>query len=312
MKKDRVIYLENHIASCDAPAVLRRLQRRSQRWRFALLLLCAGLCATPGLSANVDSARYNEYEIKAAFIYNFLKFVEWPQDQMTRNSGQIVVGIIGEDPFGQAFDVFKDKKVDERNVVVRRFESLTQLVDAVEKDKKLLEKKFTALRTPHFLSRDTGGNFTLRPLDEFEEVNSAPDAATRAKRIDELKKRGLILVDPSKIENFKALAATIAAERMDTLRKCHLLFISRSEKKDVGKILYLVQNQGVVTVADWPGFLQAGGLINFVVDENKIRFEINLTGAERARVQIRSQLLRLARKVFKNGAEVTGSAQEAG
>ena len=92
---------------------------------------------------------------------------------------------------------------------------------------------------------------------------------------------------------------------METLNRCHLLFICPSEKKTANEIIDLVKNQGVLTVADTQEFLDAGGIVNFVIEDNKVRFYINLTASEKAGLKIRSQLLRLARKVVKDGADVT-------
>ncbi len=46
------------------------------------------------------------------------------------------------------------------------------------------------------------------------------------------------------------------------------------------------------------GFLESGGIINFVMEEKKVRFEINMTAAKSAKLKIRSQLLRLAKRVI--------------
>ena len=96
---------------------------------------------------------------------------------------------------------------------------------------------------------------------------------------------------------------------MDTLKKCHLLFICQSERKNTREIIDLLKNNGVLTVADTQGFLEDGGIVNFVIEDNKVRFDINLTASEKAGLKIRSQLLRLAKKVIKDGSEVTGLSE---
>ncbi len=50
-------------------------------------------------------------------------------------------------------------------------------------------------------------------------------------------------------------------------------------------------------------FLESGGIINFLMEEKKVRFEVNITAAERAKVEIRSKLLRLAKRVVKEDKE---------
>jgi hypothetical protein len=80
-----------------------------------LLVLCVclglGLIVTPMAHADTSSAKYKEYEVKAAFIFNFLKFIDWPEEKTAANNNKIIIGIIGEDPFGQATDVLKGKSV---------------------------------------------------------------------------------------------------------------------------------------------------------------------------------------------------------
>ena len=93
--------------------------------------------------------------------------------------------------------------------------------------------------------------------------------------------------------------------KLDQLDKCHLLFVSRSEEKNLPEILAKIKNWNTLTVSDMEGFAQSGGVINFVTVEKKIRFEINLDAAERADLKISSKLLRLAKivKDKETGAE---------
>jgi hypothetical protein len=252
------------------------------------------------------SAQYKEYEVKAAFMYNFLKFIDWPEEKMASNGNQIIIGIIGQDPFGSAADILKDKKVEDRDVVIKRFDGFQQLKEAAEKDKAELTDKIKALSKSQIVYRDNDGKIVIKPADEFSELKSITDGAAREKKIEELKKRGFLLADPSKSEDIKTIIETIANGQMGILKKCHLLFICPSEKKTVSEIIDFVKNQGVLTVADTQEFLEAGGIVNFVIEDNKVRFDINLTASEKAGLKIRSQLLRLAKKVIKDGAEVTG------
>ncbi|HEX3130711.1 MAG TPA: YfiR family protein, partial [Thermoanaerobaculia bacterium] len=84
-------------------------------------------------------------------------------------------------------------------------------------------------------------------------------------------------------------------DSLDDLRDCHVLFVSRSERGRLPEVLAQVQGEPVLTVGDTDGFLKAGGIINFVLDENKVRFQINPEAAERSRLKISSKLLRLAK-----------------
>jgi hypothetical protein len=271
-----------------------------------ILVLLTCLLAADAYPAEPKSAQYKEYEVKAAFMYNFLKFVDWPEDKMASSGNQIIIGIIGQDPFGSAADILKDKKVEERNVVLKRIDSLQQLKDAAEKDKAELTEKLKALTKSHIIYRDNDSKIVIKPADEFPELKNITDAAARAAKIEELKKQGYLLADPSKTADIKTIAETIANGQIDTLKKCHLLFICQSERKNTKEILDILNNNGVLTVADTQGFLDDGGIVNFIIEDNKVRFDINLTASEKAGLKIRSQLLRLAKKVIKNGVEVTG------
>ncbi len=204
----------------------------------ALVLL--GCLMTPGANASSSSSQYKEYEVKAAFIYNFLKFVDWPEEKMKGNDKQIIIGIIGEDPFGSAADVFKNKKVEDREVVLKYFEGLEQIRKMPEKER---------------------------------------------------------------------------AANEESLKACHLLFICQSEQKQTREIIDLVSKDNVLTVGDTEDFIKSGGTIDLFIEDNKIRFSINLTAAEKSGLKIRSQLLRLAKQVYKDdseGAEADADDKEGG
>jgi hypothetical protein len=83
---------------------------------------------------------------------------------------------------------------------------------------------------------------------------------------------------------------------------CRILFISSSEQNQLKEILAALDNTSVLTVSDTPQFTRRGGMIQFVVEANKVRFEVNLTSAERAGLTLSSQLLKVAINV-KRGAQ---------
>ncbi|MFN7139240.1 MAG: YfiR family protein [Limisphaerales bacterium] len=63
------------------------------------------------------------YDVKAAFIYNFLKFVEWPPESFTTDETPYVVGVLGRDPFGGALErTMRGKLVNNRRIVVVRLD----------------------------------------------------------------------------------------------------------------------------------------------------------------------------------------------
>jgi hypothetical protein len=78
---------------------------------------------------------------------------------------------------------------------------------------------------------------------------------------------------------------------------CHLLFISRSEQARLGTILNGLAQRPVLTVGELERFGQRGGMINFVMEKNKVGFEINPEAAKAARLNLSSRLLGLARIV---------------
>jgi hypothetical protein len=165
-----------------------------------------------------------EYKIKAAFLYNFIQFVDWPDEKIAGQNDPIILGIIGKDPFGDSFEPIKNKQIKGRDSLVNRFESMEKLKESDDKGKSAIE----------------------------------------------------------------------------SLKKCHLLFICSSEKEHLKDIIKLVDGHGVLTVGETSTMLKSGGVINFLVEENKVRFEINLSSAKQEKLKIRSQLLRLATRVIED------------
>ncbi|MBI3804694.1 MAG: YfiR family protein [Nitrospirae bacterium] len=164
------------------------------------------------VSVEAQSIPPSEYQVKAAFLYNFAKFVEWPTE--TLNGGEpFVIGILGRDPFNGFIDeAISGKSVRDRPIVVKRF---------------------------------------------------------------------------SKIE--EAAGAQI-------------LFISGSEGEKVGRLLKHLDRTPILTVSDLKRFAEQGGMIQLVMDENRVRFAVNLTAVERTGLKPSSQLLRLARIVPEGGS----------
>lgn len=201
------------------------------RCRYSIFLVFVLTCTvgliTPQAAGEDEGAPSQEYKVKAAFLYNFLKFVDWPNGKEADADQPITLGIIGKDPFEKAFEPVKDKKVKNRDVVIKRFKSVTELIEQGEKGKSELDKQIEAAK------------------------------------------------------------------------KCHLLFICSSEKEGLKEILTGLKDCPVLTVGDSKDLLESGGIINFVMEQQKVRFEINESAAKRSRLKISSQLLRLARKVVK-------------
>jgi hypothetical protein len=100
------------------PAPLQPLLRRILGSRALGLVFLLGLVLA-GLSGAVRqaAAASSEYQVKAAFLYNFMKFVEWPGER-PGGAGTLTLGIIGKDPFGAALEDIRGKSAKGRRVVV--------------------------------------------------------------------------------------------------------------------------------------------------------------------------------------------------
>lgn len=194
---------------------------------YSLTALAFLFVAATAPGARADSAQGLEYQVKAAFIYNFIKFVDWPKEKLADSNEPIIIGIVGKDPFGDAFAPVKDKDDKGRKIITKRFKSFQELKKSNENNQGELE------------------------------------------------------------------------QQIEAMRKCHLLFICSSEEENLKEIINAVKNQSVLTIGETKGFLETGGIINFIVEEQKVRFEINAAIARQGKLQIRSQLLRLAKRVIE-------------
>ncbi|MBN1788825.1 MAG: YfiR family protein [Sedimentisphaerales bacterium] len=192
----------------------------------ACILIFVILSLSLVLQAQAGSVSAQEYQVKAAFLYNFIMFVDWPEEKMASGKDPVIIGIIGKDPFGEAFGPITSKQAKGKDVIVKHFKGLAELKKA------------------------------------------APDKM---------------------------------AQEIEEIKKCHVLFICSSEKEKgtVKEIINLLKGSSVLTVSDTDGFLESeGGIINFILHDQKIRFEVDIDTAKQANLKIRSQLLRLAKKVI--------------
>ncbi len=185
----------------NVPAFLRAI---------LLLSLLAAFVTPTGARGQTTSLR--EYEIKAAYLYNFINYIDWPANTLPPAGGTITIGIIGVNPFGAAIDPLNGKQVKGRTIAVK------QLASAKE-----------------------AGN-------------------------------------------------------------CQIVFISSSEKARIPELLAELKDARALTVGEVDGFAQGGGIINFVFERNKVRFEINPDAAKRTGLTISSELLKLARLVKSGGS----------
>jgi hypothetical protein len=111
------------------------------------------------------------------------------------------------------------------------------------------------------------------------------------------------------------LDSTVAGESIDgrkiTIRRlakvqdtasCSILFIGESDWNQLSAILAAAQHFGALTVSDMPHFAERGGIIGFVMQENRIRFEVNRNAAEQSHLVLSSELLKVASKVIEKNA----------
>jgi len=111
-----------------------------------------------GAPLPAQTAATPEYQVEAVFLFNFTQFVEWPPDAFTDSKSPIVIGLLGEDPFGTYLDeAVRGEKIDGRALVVRRFRRLEDVLvchvlfisqsEAADLDRILSELKGRALLT---------------------------------------------------------------------------------------------------------------------------------------------------------------------
>jgi hypothetical protein len=82
--------------------------------KFSALLWCICCLALPGMPGHADEERYPEYRVKAAMLYYFTQYTVWPTNSFSSNTAPIVVGILGDNPFGPWLSEIDGKSVDEK------------------------------------------------------------------------------------------------------------------------------------------------------------------------------------------------------
>jgi uncharacterized protein DUF4154 len=91
------------------------------------------------------------------------------------------------------------------------------------------------------------------------------------------------------------------SQRIDDLTGSQILFISRSEHAHLGSILAALKGRSTLTVSDLEEFANAGGMICFMLMENKVRLQVNLEATKTAGLTLSSKLLRVAQIVGPGG-----------
>lgn len=97
------------------------------RYVLAFLLTVSAVFLN-GVNVSAASKLDREYVIKAAFLYNFTKFAEWPDNKFTDTQSPVNICIFGQDPFGQAIDVVTEgKKIKGRLLEVKRIHDVADV-----------------------------------------------------------------------------------------------------------------------------------------------------------------------------------------
>jgi len=205
-------------------------------WLLVILLFTGGMFNPSSEAAEADKEINTEYQLKAAFIYNFMKFVEWPESISNpekniseKKKEPVVLGVLGENYLKEYLNSLSGKTIKDRPIKI----------------------------------------VIIEGFDAYKKKNS------------------------------DAVVKNYLAENRKSIEACHLLLISPSEKEQLAEILKFTEKLPILTVSDISHFAGAGGVIEFVTENNKIRFDVNTVSAEAKKLKISSQLLQLARKVYK-------------
>jgi hypothetical protein len=148
------------------------------------LILCFLLVVTGhfhNTAAYEDSTTPPEYAVKAAFIYNFAKYIQWPAASASEAKKPFVIGIIGKDPFGQAIDdAMRGLSMQDRTVVVRRLTGIDDVtacsilfISSTEKNN--LQRILDVLRKAPVL--------TVGDMDQFAERGGMINLTTEENRV---------------------------------------------------------------------------------------------------------------------------------
>jgi hypothetical protein len=103
------------------------IARRGVLARLAAVALGLALLPAGSFAASIPNLT-QEYDLKAAFLFNFARFVDWPDESFASPASPITIGILGEDPFGKSLDeIVTGEEVRGHKLIVRRYESLEQI-----------------------------------------------------------------------------------------------------------------------------------------------------------------------------------------
>jgi hypothetical protein len=93
--------------------------------------------------------------------------------------------------------------------------------------------------------------------------------------------------------------AVVPVQRGEQARSCHILFIDSSQDRQVQHIIEALRDTSVLTVGETEGFVEKGGIVNFVLQDDRVQFQVNHRAANQAGLRISSRLLTLAKLVIE-------------
>jgi hypothetical protein len=109
-------------------AILSTTRLKTKIRRNASPWICLFACALLLTFGSQVSAQSKEYQFKSAFLYNFSQFVEWPVGAFSGAQSQLVIGVVGDDPFGGSLDeIVRGQKANNHPLVVHRFRQIEEI-----------------------------------------------------------------------------------------------------------------------------------------------------------------------------------------
>ena len=147
--------------------------------RIAILLVTVSLAPVATAAfAQPPTAGSVEYQVKAALIYNFAKFIDWPADAAAGDT--LVIGVLGQDPFGPALEALQRKTVKDKPIRVKRFAAL----DALERCHILFISSSEADHLPEILAAISGDSvLTVGETESFAEAGGVIRLVNRRTKV---------------------------------------------------------------------------------------------------------------------------------
>jgi hypothetical protein len=129
------------------------------------LVLC--IAVSGGMVAGAESPAPTMHQVEAAFLFNFAKFVTWPDDAFQRSGSALIIGVLGEDPFGTVLEeTIRDKTVMGKKLAVKRF---VRIHDAMNIHILFLSSSEESQLLPMLKALEKTTVLTVSDMDQFAE-----------------------------------------------------------------------------------------------------------------------------------------------